>query len=77
MDLFIFNITISITEIIKTAIIFAKNYNFDVYHCVGSAEFGNVFKELKFNEKLGKLKYYLYNFVCSVTAIEDVSLLFV
>ena len=71
------NTTISIMELIKTAIIFAKNYNFDVYHYVGYVEYGNAFKELKFNEKLGKLKYYLYNFVCSVTAIEDVSLLFV
>lgn len=71
------NTSLTITELIQSAIICAKNNRFDVYICIATAEYGNAFKNLLFNEKMGKLKYYLYNFVCPDTAIEDVSLTFV
>ena len=70
------NNTISRKELLRNAIILAKQNNFDAYICIDYKENSEHFKELLFMEKIGKMKYYLYNFVCPDTPIDDVSLMF-
>ena len=72
-----FNSSISIKELLKTEIILAKQNNFDTLHCIDYKEYSENFKELLFQEKVGKIKYYFYNFVCPDTPIDSVSLLFI
>ena len=71
------NTTISYKDLLKTAIIFAKQNNFDAYHIIDSKEYSDNLKDLLFVQKIGKMKYYFYNFVCPETNIEDVFLLFI
>ncbi len=70
------NTSISLKDLMKTALVLAKQLNFDVFNCLNIMENEKVFKELLFCEKEGKLKYYLYNFVCPDTEAKDISLLF-
>ena len=72
-----YNSSISMKELIKSAIILSKQNNFDAYFCIDYQEYSDNFKELLFMKKIGKLKYYFYNFVCPDTPINDVSLVFV
>lgn len=72
-----FNSNIPMKELLKSAIILAKQNNFDAYHCIDYKENVDNFKELLFMRKIGKMKYYFYNFVCPDTPIDDVSLLFI
>ncbi len=69
--------SISMKDLLKTAIILAKKNNFDAFHCLDYKEYSNYFKELLFMEKIGKMKYYFYNFVCPDTPIDDISLIFI
>ena len=69
--------SISMKDLLKTAIILAKKNNFDAFHCLDYKEYSNHFKELLFMEKIGKMKYYFYNFVCPDTPIDDISLMFI
>ena len=64
----------SFKELMKNALILAKNNNFDVYNCLDIMENKTVFKDLLFGMGDGKLKYYFYNFVCPDTKPEDLSL---
>ena len=75
-ELINYNTSISVKELLRSAIILAKQNNFDAYHCIDYKENVENFKELLFTEKIGKMKYYLYNFVCPETPIDDVSLMF-
>ena len=72
-----YNSTISMKELLKNTIILAKQNNFDAYNCIDYKENSDNFKELSFMEKIGKIKYYFYNFVCPDTPIDDISLIFV
>ena len=72
-----FNSSISMKDLLKSAIILAKQNNFDAYHCIDYKEYSINFKELLFTEKIGKMKYYFYNFVCPDTPIDEVSLIFI
>ena len=68
------NKSMSFKELMKNALILAKNNNFDVYNCLDIMENKTVFKDLLFGLGDGKLKYYFYNFVCPDTKPEDLSL---
>ena len=70
------NNTISMKELLRSAIILAKQNNFDAYHCIDYKENSENFKELLFTEKIGKMKYYFYNFVYPDSPIDEVSFLF-
>ena len=70
------NNSISMKELLRSAVILAKQNNFDAYHCINYKENADNFKELLFMEKIGKMKYHLYNFVYPETNIDDVSLMF-
>ena len=72
-----YNSTISMKDLLKSEIIIAKQNNFDALHCINYKEYAENFKELLFTEKVGKIKYYFYNFVCPNTPIDKVSLIFV
>ena len=76
-SLIIFNSSISMKELMKTAIIFAKKNNFDAFHCLDIQEYSQIFKELLFMKKIGKVKYYFYNFVCPETPIDNICLTFI
>ena len=71
------NTSISMKELLRSAVILAKQNGFDAYHCIDYKENSDNFKELLFMEKIGKMKYYLYNFVIPETSIDDVSLMFI
>ena len=71
------NNSISMKELLRSAVILAKQNNFDAYHCINYKENADNFKELLFMEKIGKMKYHLYNFVYPETNIDDVSLMFI
>ena len=64
-------------KLLKNTIILAKQNNFDAYNIIDYKENSDNFKELSFMEKIGKIKYYFYNFVCPDTPIDDVSLIFI
>jgi glycylpeptide N-tetradecanoyltransferase len=70
-----YNSSISMKDLLKTAIIFAKNNNFDAFLCINSREYSDNFKELLFKEKIGKKKLYFYNFVCPETPIDAISII--
>ena len=72
-----YNSSISMKDLMKTAIIFAKQNNFDAFHCIDSKEYSDNFKELLFMEKIGKIKYYFYNFVCPDTPNDNISLIYI
>ena len=71
-----FNIatTIPLKDLVKTALIYAKNENFDVFNCLDIMENETVFKDLLFGKGDGKLKYYLWNFVCPETQPKDLAI---
>ncbi|PRP88849.1 glycylpeptide N-tetradecanoyltransferase 2 [Planoprotostelium fungivorum] len=58
--------TVSITELMKDALIFARLNDFDVYNCLDIMENGSGtnLKDLKFGRGDGNLQYYLYNWRC-------------
>lgn len=53
--------TISFEELMRTALIIAKQKNFDVFNALDILENEQVLKELKFGVGDGNLHYYLYN----------------
>ena len=71
------NNTISMKELLRNAIILAKQNNFDAYHCVDYKENSEHFKELLFTQKIGKMKYHFYNFVYPDIPIDDAFFLFI
>ena len=61
-------------DLMKCALILAKNENFDVYNCLNIMENESVVKDLLFGQGDGTLKYYLWNFVCPKTEPKDLAL---
>ena len=68
------NTTITVKEIMKCAIILAKNAGFDVFNCLDIMNNEEAFDDLLFGKGGGKLKYYFWNFVCPHTEPKDLSL---
>ena len=68
------NTTITVKEIMKCALILAKNAGFDVFNCLNIMHNEEAFQDLLFGKGGGKLKYYLWNFVCPETEPKDLSL---
>lgn len=71
-----FNVATSVTykELIKNALILAKNEGFDVYNALNVMENSTVFTDLLFGQGDGSLKYYFYNYKCPNTEPKDMSL---
>ena len=71
-----FNIATSVSfkELMKNALILAKNENFDVYNCLNIMENQTIFKDLLFGQGDGSLKYYFYNFVAPDTNPDELAL---
>ena len=71
-----FNINTScdFKDLMKCALILAKNENFDVFNCLNIMENETVFQDLLFGQGDGTLKYYFWNFVCPKTEPKDLSL---
>jgi glycylpeptide N-tetradecanoyltransferase len=53
--------TCSLEELMKNALIIAKNKGFDVFNALDIMENEQILKELKFGIGDGNLHYYLYN----------------
>ena len=68
------NTSCTFTELMKCALILAKNAGFDVYNCLDIMENETVFKELLFGMGDGTLKYYLWNFACPEIKPKDLSI---
>lgn len=66
--------SVSFKELMKNALILAKEHGFDVYNCLNVMENETVFKDLLFGKGDGTLKYYFYNFVCPETVPSDLAL---
>ena len=54
--------SVSLKELMRNALILAKNLKFDVYNALNVMENGEVFDNLLFGRGDGSLKYYLYNY---------------
>ena len=68
------NTTLTVKEIMKCALILAKNAGFDVFNCLNIMNNEEAFTDLLFGKGGGKLKYYFWNFVCPYTEPKDLSL---
>ena len=68
------NTTLTVKEIMKCALILAKNAGFDVFNCLNIMKNEEAFTDLLFGKGGGKLKYYFWNFVCPHTEPKDLSL---
>ena len=68
------NNTLTVKEIMKCALILAKNAGFDVFNCLNIMNNEEAFQDLLFGKGGGKLKYYFWNFVCPETEPKDLSL---
>ena len=68
------NTTLTVKEIMKCALILAKNAGFDVFNCLNIMKNEEAFQDLLFGKGGGNLKYYLWNFVCPETEPKDLSL---
>ena len=68
------NTTMSVKDIMKCALILAKNAGFDVFNCLNIMHNEEAFQDLLFGKGGGNLKYYLWNFVCPETDPKDLSL---
>ncbi|MCQ2820467.1 MAG: GNAT family N-acetyltransferase [archaeon] len=71
-----FNVARSVPfkELMRNALILAKQNNFDVYNCLNIMENATIFKDLLFGMGDGSLKYYFYNFVSPDTIPSDLAL---
>jgi glycylpeptide N-tetradecanoyltransferase len=71
-----FNVANSVKfkELLKNALILAKNENFDVFNALNIMENGSVFTDLLFGQGDGSLKYYFYNYQCPSVQPHELSL---
>ena len=68
------NTSCSLKDLMQCALILAKKDGFDVYNCLDIMDNEKVFKDLLFGQGDGKLKYYLWNFVCPETEPKDLAI---
>lgn len=66
----------TIKELIKNALILAKQQKFDVYNALNVMENESVFNDLLFGRGDGSLKYYFYNYACPEVEPKDLALVF-
>ena len=66
--------TVTVKTLIKTALILANSFGFDVYNALDIMENKSVFNDLLFGVGDGSLKYYLYNYQYPEINPEDLSL---
>jgi glycylpeptide N-tetradecanoyltransferase len=66
--------SISYKELIKNALVLAKNEGFDVYNALNIMDNGSVFTDLLFGQGDGSLKYYFYNYQCPGVEPKELSL---
>eukprot|EP00949_MAST-11_sp_MAST-11-sp1_P002788 g2788.t1 len=66
--------TVSLTELMRDALILAKNNGADVFNCLDLMDNGQIFSELKFGIGDGNLQYYVYNWACPEIKSEEVGL---
>ena len=66
---------ITLVELIRDALIMAKNMDYDVYNALDLMENKQFLEELKFGIGDGDLQYYLYNWKCPTFCPEQVSLI--
>jgi len=66
--------TVSLTILIKDALICAKKLGFDVYNCLDIMENETFFSDLKFGKGDGNLQYYLFNWRCPEMSAPKVGL---
>jgi len=64
----------SIKDLMKDALILAKQNNFDVFNALDLMDNDQFLEELKFGIGDGKLRYYLYNWNCPTIASKDLGL---
>eukprot|EP01104_Vermistella_antarctica_P004165 TRINITY_DN14673_c0_g1_i1.p1 TRINITY_DN14673_c0_g1~~TRINITY_DN14673_c0_g1_i1.p1 ORF type:complete len:456 (+),score=142.19 TRINITY_DN14673_c0_g1_i1:24-1370(+) len=62
------------TQLMKDALILAKQRDFDVFNALDIMENGEFLKDLRFGEGDGHLQYYLYNWKCPAMLSKNVGL---
>lgn len=62
------------TELMKDALIFARNKGYDVFNALDITQNSEYFTELKFHPGDGNLNYYLYNWRIQKIKPEDVGI---
>jgi glycylpeptide N-tetradecanoyltransferase len=66
--------SLSYKDLIKNALILAKNEGFDVFNALNIMDNGTVFTDLLFGQGDGSLKYYLFNYQCPAVEPHQLSL---
>jgi glycylpeptide N-tetradecanoyltransferase len=66
--------TVSFTDLMYDALIFARQHEFDVFNALNVMENDTFLKELKFGIGDGFLQYYLYNWQCPKIAPDGIGL---
>merc|ERR1719198_941392 len=66
--------SVSITELMRDALVLARDCNMDVFNALNVMENDSFLKELKFGIGDGHLQYYLYNWKCPEMQSPDVGL---
>eukprot|EP01091_Cochliopodium_minus_P020187 TRINITY_DN8733_c0_g1_i1.p1 TRINITY_DN8733_c0_g1~~TRINITY_DN8733_c0_g1_i1.p1 ORF type:complete len:453 (-),score=129.79 TRINITY_DN8733_c0_g1_i1:75-1433(-) len=61
-------------DLMRDALIFARNENFDVFNCLDLMENEKFLKPLKFGSGDGNLLYYLFNWKCPLTKPQGIGL---
>jgi glycylpeptide N-tetradecanoyltransferase len=61
-------------DLMKDALILAKNEGMDVFNALEQMKNMEVFDALKFGKGDGNLQYYLYNWCCPVMESKDVGI---
>lgn len=66
--------TVDLEDLMKDALILAKNEGMDVFNALEQMKNMEVFDALKFGKGDGNLQYYLYNWCCPVMESKDVGI---
>jgi glycylpeptide N-tetradecanoyltransferase len=68
------NTSVSYKELMRNALILAKQNNFDVFNALNIMENETVFQDLLFGQGDGSLKYYFYNWMCPTQQPKELAL---
>ena len=66
--------TVPLVDLMKDALIIAKNEGMDVFNALEQMKNGEFLNELKFGQGDGNLQYYLYNYCCPTLDPKDVGI---
>ena len=64
--------SVNLTDLMRDALIIAKNGGADVFNALGLMETESFLSELKFEKGDGNLQYYLYNWACPYMESKEV-----